>query len=122
MAFNPKNNEEKMLKVLNAWKTLAPTAEFAGLKLADFEAQVAKSSEPRQRLIELKDEMMQEQARRDTEDVTTMSRIECVVAGVVADPAFGSDSALYEAMGYIRKSDRRSGLTRKSSPAARAKS
>lgn len=119
MAFNPKNNEEKMLKVLNAWKTLAPTAEFAGLKLADFEAQVAKSAAPRQRLIELKDEMMREQALRDAEDVMTMSKIECVVAGVVADPAFGSDSALYEAMGYIRKSDRKSGLTRKKSqPAA----
>lgn len=36
------------------------------------------------------------------------------VKGVVADPNFGDNSALYEAMGYIRKSDRKSGLTRKS--------
>ncbi len=32
---------------------------------------------------------------------------------VVGDPNFGPDSALYEALGYVRKSDRKSGFTRK---------
>jgi hypothetical protein len=32
---------------------------------------------------------------------------------VTGDPAFGPDSSLYEAMGYVRKSERKSGLTRK---------
>ena len=35
-----------------------------------------------------------------------------VVLGVRADPETGEDSALYEAMGYVRKSARRSGLKR----------
>jgi hypothetical protein len=30
-----------------------------------------------------------------------------------ADPTLGADSALYEAMGYTRRSERKSGLTRK---------
>jgi hypothetical protein len=32
---------------------------------------------------------------------------------VLGDPAYGPDSALYEALGYVRKSERKSGLTRK---------
>jgi len=35
-----------------------------------------------------------------------------VVNGVLADPTEGPDSSLYEAMGYTRKSERKSGLTR----------
>ncbi len=36
-----------------------------------------------------------------------------VVNGVKGDPAFGEDCDLYEAMGYVRKSERKSGLSRK---------
>ena len=36
-----------------------------------------------------------------------------VVAGVIGDPAFGPNSSVYELMGYTRKSERKSGLTRK---------
>ena len=113
MSYNPKGNEEKMLKVLNAWKTLAPGKKFAGKGLADFEAQVDKSLAPRQELLALKDEEKQKITTRDTEDVITLAEIEMIVAGVIADPTEGSNSALYEAMGYVRKADRKSGLTRK---------
>ena len=36
-----------------------------------------------------------------------------VVNGVVGDPAYGDDSPLYGAMGFVRKSERKSGLTKK---------
>ncbi len=41
------------------------------------------------------------------------TKIQLVVAGVLADPNEGPDSPLYEAFGYTRKSERKSGLTRK---------
>lgn len=113
MPNSPKNNEDKMLKVLTAWKTLAPDKTFGGMTAAQFETQVNKSLAPRTRLEELDDEVKQQQASRESEDATTMSKINLIVNGVLADPTEGDDSALYEAMGYIRKSDRKSGLTRK---------
>ena len=113
MPSNPKSNEIKMLKVLNAWKTLAPDKKYAGKTVAEFEATVDASLAPRQRLLAMKDEEMQEIVIRETADQTTLAEVEMIVAGVVADPTEGSDSALYEAMGYIRKSNRKSGLTRK---------
>ncbi len=43
-------------------------------------------------------------------------------SGVRADPNFGDDSGLIEAMGYTRTSERKSGLTRKAgSPPPRRK-
>jgi hypothetical protein len=35
-----------------------------------------------------------------------------VVNSVKGDPAFGENSALYASFGYVRKDDRKSGLTR----------
>jgi hypothetical protein len=47
MPKSPKDIEEKMLKVLNAWKTLAPDKTFGAMTAAQFEAQVNKSLAPR---------------------------------------------------------------------------
>ena len=49
---------------------------------------------------------------RDGADAAFLAQAQLVVNGVLADPSEGPDSSLYEAMGYTRKSERRSGLTR----------
>ena len=36
--------------------------------------------------------------------------------GVAGDPAYGNDSPLYGAIGFVRKSEKKSGLTRKKKP------
>lgn len=41
------------------------------------------------------------------------SKVGLCVAG---DPAYGNDSPLYGAMGFVRKSEKKSGLTRKKKP------
>ena len=58
------------------------------------------------------------QDTRDQADVATCSKNDKVVKAVVADVNYGDDSALYERMGYVRKSVRASGLTRKTKAAA----
>ena len=113
MPKSPKENEEKMLKVLNAWKTLAPDKSFGGMTVVQYEEQVNKSLAPRRRLEELEDERLQQFALRDTMDEKTIGDVQLIVNGVLADPTEGANSALYEAMGYVRKDDRKSGLTRK---------
>lgn len=115
MADTPRENETKYTRFLNSVTTLAPGKTFGGVTLAEFAAQVEKSNAPRQRLVEIADEKMDEEAKRDNEDVNTMKMCERIKNGVVADPDFGDDSALYEALGFVRKSERKSGLTRKKS-------
>lgn len=113
MADSPTENEIKYTRFLNVLKTLAPDKTFGGVTLAQFEAQVEKSNIPRASIETLNDQKKQEEATRDAEDLATMKLCEMIKKGVVADPAFGDDSAVYEALGYVRKSNRKSGLTRR---------
>ncbi len=113
MADTPRENEIKYEKFLKALKTLAPAKTFGGVTLTEFEAQTEKSDAPRNRIVVKNDEIKQDEVTRDSEDVVTMRMCEMIKNGVVADPEFGDDSALYEALGYVRKSMRKSGLTRK---------
>lgn len=102
-----------MLKVADAWRDLAPDKKFGGKTLAEFEAQVERSLTPRKNLAKLKTQEAKEITARNTEDSVTMADIEAIVGSVIGDPTEGPDSALYEMMGYVKKSDRKSGLTRK---------
>ena len=60
---------------------------------------------------------------RDHADIVTANPTQLVVNAVKGDPDFGDDSDLHDAMGYVRRSDRASGLSRKSqhAPALAAK-
>lgn len=119
MADSPKVIEDRYTRILNAWRTLAPDKTFGGMTLAQFETQVGKSDAVREKLDQLDDQLKQEQANRQSEDEKTLKNCDAVVKSVVADPEYGDDSALYEAMGYVRKSERKSGLTRKKTEAVK---
>ncbi len=99
--------------MLNAWETLAPTKSFGGMTFAQFQAAIQPAQAARQRIDDLEDQLRQAQADRDRADADFLVKAQQVVAGVLADPTEDPDSALYEAMGYRRKSERKSGLTRK---------
>ena len=109
----PKSNEEKMERMLNAWRTLAPDKTFGGMTLAQFEALIAPARAARQLIDDLNDQLTQATANRDAADGAFNAKARLVVAGVLADPEFGPDSALYEAFGYTRESEHKTGLTRK---------
>lgn len=99
--------------MLNAWETLAPDKSFGGMTLAQFRAAVQPSQAARERIEDLEDQRKQAIADRDRADEDSLSKAQLVINGVIGDPTAGPDSALYEAMGYTRKSERKSGLTRK---------
>ncbi|HEV7747575.1 MAG TPA: hypothetical protein VGO56_21430 [Pyrinomonadaceae bacterium] len=113
MRNTPKNNYEKLQQITNAWETLASTKTFGGMTLTQFKADTAASTTTREQLEDLDDQRTQILAARDGADAIALSKSQLVVNSVLGDPTEGPDSALIEAMGYTRKSDRKSGLTRK---------
>ena len=113
MADSPKSIEEKIKRMLNAWRTLAPEKSFGGMTLAQFEALAAPSLAARRRIDELDNRRTEAVTERDRADVAFNAGAQFVVASVIGDPTEGPDSPLYEAFGYTRKSDRKSGLHRK---------
>ena len=109
----PKSIIERYNQTVSAWRTLRPNKSFGGMTLAQFEAACAPSVETRQRLDALLDQVQQTKAERDSADEVTADTIQRVAAGVLADPDEGDDSPFYGALGYARKSERKTGLTRK---------
>ena len=104
---------EKLLKILNAWKELAPNETFGGMTLAEFEAEINKSLAVRQELIDLDNQVTNKQQERDITDDTNWGKAKLVVSSVVGNPKYGENSGLYESMGYVTTDQRKSGLTRK---------
>ena len=109
----PKANEEKMRKMLNAWETLARNKSFGGMTLEEFQTATARPLDSRARLEVLQNQVAAETNTRDDEDEKWFVIAKRVIAGVAADPTEGTNSPLYEAMGRVRDSERKSGLTRK---------
>lgn len=113
MANNPKAIEDKLESMLNGWETISPAKSFGGMTLAQFQAAIQPSLAARQQIDDLEDQRLQAIASRDAADDVSLDKAQLVVNGVLADPTEGPDSALYQAFGYTRKSERKSGLTRK---------
>ena len=112
MPNSPKDNEQRMERILNAWRTLASDETFGGMTLMQFEALVTAAQAARQHIEDLNDQLTDAHAGREAADDAFNAKARLVIAGVLANPDFGSDSALYEAFGYTRTSVRKSGLTR----------
>lgn len=113
----PKIAETKIEQTLEAWAELAPDKTFGGMTLAEFKAKVQPSTEARTAIQHLESQMMEVQTRREASDAQSLKAIQLVVNAIKGDPTEGEDSALYEACGYVRKSARKSGLSRKAKTA-----
>lgn len=104
-------------RFLAAWREHAPDATFAKMSLDQFEAETVTpdtiGSEMEAARIKLSGlKLNRDQAVRDVIDKTMD-----VAAAVRGDLDYGTDCALYRALGYVPKSERKSGLTRKEEPA-----
>ena len=113
MALSPKEVGEKLAAVLKAWKDLRKTKSFAGMTLAEFTAKIQPSLDEREAIDTLDNQLTAAADRRDIADVETMKQVLLVVNAVKGDVTEGEDGELYEAMGYVRKSERKSGKTNK---------
>ena len=118
MTYNPKGNEEKIRRAVDAVERIAPAKTFGGMTLAQFKEAVAPSLTTRDEIAATEAHLQELYARRDQADEVSLRKVQQVINGVLADPEEGPDSALYEAFGYTRASERKSGLTRKGSKPA----
>lgn len=112
MPSTPKEYIEKINQTEQAWRTLRPDKSFGGMTLAQFQAKVQPCLSARAEIAALDSQMISAHDRRDDADRAAFAASQLVVNGVKADPAEGDDGELYEAMGFVRKSERSSGLHR----------
>ncbi len=115
---NPKLTIDKLNRLMQAWQDLAPDKSFGGMTLAEFRTKVKPSTDAREAIDLAATQMVDATTRRQVGDLDTLRSIQLVVNSIKGDPAVGDNSALYEAAGYVRKSERKSGLSRHSKKTA----
>jgi len=96
-----------------AWLENASTAEFAGMPLAGFKEAVKAPADLRDEILMLAQQMERKQVESLKAIATASEVLDLVVNSVRGTPGFGTDSVLYGSIGYVRKSERKTGLTRK---------
>ncbi len=117
MAKSDNKEIKGKVNVMNdAWVEGAAAVNFSGIKQSDFQASIEAAAAKDAAIADLESQLKMKRDERD-DDYKSLgqqrSRIGLAVAG---DPAFGNDSPLYGAMGFVRKSEKKSGLTRKKKP------
>lgn len=105
--------KKRAVKMDDAWKEGADKVEFMGVTQTALNGQITAIETKEQTLDDLRAQvkMLEEEIQDDygALDDTTVD----VANGVRGSKDYGDDSPLYGAMGFVRKSDRASGLTRK---------
>ncbi len=97
-----------------AWKQLAPEDSFGGKTLAELETAMGPLETALDELRTLTVSRSAALKVRDQEERALNALLIRVAHGVRSHPDHGEDSPLYRAMGFVPKSERASGLTRRS--------
>jgi hypothetical protein len=96
-----------------AWASQCPETSFSGVTLTEFTAGCKPSADARAELADLVSRTVSTKAKITVCDAASLALIKRIVHGVKGDPNHGEDGPLYAAMGFVRASERSSGLTRK---------
>jgi len=113
MSLHVKQTAGRLQQIATGWEIVAPEATFAGMTLTQFRNRVKPSLDSRDELAAIHSQRRAKKDERDDADRSSREAMELVVNAVKGDPNFGPDHPLLEAMGYVRKSARKSGLTKK---------
>lgn len=109
-----KRIKKKVLKILNAWNELAPSVlKFRKTKKEDFEAGIADAQAVENEIEDLEVRLKAKKAERDSMYTSLEDDGVDIRRGVDGHEDFGADSQLYGAMGFVRESEKKSGLTHK---------
>ena len=102
----------------DAWKIYDPAKLLYGQTQEQFADRINSYLKRIDRVNELETLLDGARNDRDTEGREIETMMPLLRSAIIADPDHGPDSSLYEAFGGVRKSERRSGLTRKRKPAS----
>ncbi len=113
MPLNNKQVRERVTKMNSAWAQGAPTVTFRGITQAAFQADIQGAAADDQAIDEMEAQLKMKKTARDERYKKLNNNSNSVRDGVEGHSDFGPDHPIYEAMGFVRTSDRKSGLTRK---------
>ncbi len=112
MSDNPNKIKQNLTDSIDSWRSLRPLKKFLGLTVGEFEAELKPCFDARDDIADLEKKLIGARTRRDEADVEGQALVTRLVNAIKADENEGENSELLEAMGYVIKSKRKSGLHR----------
>lgn len=100
-------------KMNDAWVEGADKVDFNGISQAAFAADISDAAADDSAIEDLEAQLKLKREARDDKYAALSAKRTKVGQGVTGDANYGDNSPLYGAMGFVRKSERASGLTRK---------
>ena len=107
------NVSARRSQFIAAWREYAPEATFDGSTLAQFEAETLEQLNVSLLMEAAKAQIAGLMMDRDRAHAAMNRKMVMVAKAVRGHFAFGEDSKMYRAMGYVPLSERQSGLTQK---------
>ncbi len=104
---------EKASTINNAWSEGSQTSSFSSIKQTEYAGDIAEIEGVDDQLADLKAQVKMLEDQKDDLCSKLEAKSVRIANGVRGDADFGPDSPLYGAMGFVRTSERKSGLTRK---------
>lgn len=118
MPNNPSSVGKHLKDAVGSWRSLRPLKKFLGLSVDEFEAELKPCFDARTEVEDLENKLAGARIRRDEADAEGLALVARLVNAIRSDECEGEDSELLEAMGYVLKSKRQSGLHRKAAAPA----
>ena len=116
MPINVKQIRDRITKMNSAWAQGAQTVSFKGIKQVDFHAKIVAAAAEDQDIADAEAQLIMKKDHRAGLYADLNSDSVKVREGVEGHEDFGKDHPIYEAMGFVSDSNRKSGLTRKKTP------
>lgn len=108
----PKQTEKRLTDFLKAWKDLAPTKTIGDMTFQQTEDALKPSFDIRKEITAGENLQLSRINARETADKNSLKLVNRLINAIKADAELGEDSDLYEAVGYVRASERRTGKRR----------
>jgi len=108
--------ERRVEQGLRSWEGSCPEQSFAEMTLDQAKQKLQTFTEVRAKFAAVDAQWVALRQERNLEYAKALDLMKCIANSVKGHPKYGEDSALYAAMGYVPKSDRSSGLTRRREP------
>jgi hypothetical protein len=116
MPTQTKRIRERVTQMNDAWAQGASTVVFGGISQTQFDTKIKTAATADQEIDDMEAALvLKKQFRDGLYDGLNDDSVK-ILAGLKGDPAFGDDHPLVGAMGFVRDSERKSGLTRKKEP------
>ncbi|MGC2235268.1 MAG: hypothetical protein WA584_03855 [Pyrinomonadaceae bacterium] len=111
--MKPKKALEQLEMTEAAWEMHAAETTFYGTTFAQYKAKVQLSRDARDTVANLEIQLAAAKNQRNNIDKENLALERNVAKAIAGNEKYGDDSDLYEGTGRVRKSERKSGLTRK---------